>query len=375
MAESSENKSPKRREPLTEKRIDSLKCPAELEQVFLRDTTVPGLAVRCTAAGTKSFVFESKLNRRSMRVTLGLCDHWGIDDVRKAARALAVQIDKGIDPRQAKRELLLVEQQKEQAANELQGRQALENITVAEAWEKYLAQHQSTWSQRHYQDHLTLSQAPGVLKKKQPKNPKSETDRFLREGPLYSLIVRKLVEIDTSVLDATALANISTRKAQTKLAFRLFKTFLKWCVEHKEYKLLIGIIQPKLSSLVEKKFGKNNAKRDALRRVQLESWFCSVRNILNPIISAALQVMLLIGARENEVLSLRWQNIDFELKEILIKDKVEGDRLIPLTPPLGNFTCQTDGQTDAVLLFVHAVILTCMKFIRSMEERKLGVMG
>jgi integrase len=134
------------------------------------------------------------------------------------------------------------------------------------------------------------------------------------------------------VLDATALANISTRKAQTKLAFRLFKTFLKWCVEHKEYKLLIGIIQPKLSSLVEKKFGKNNAKRDALRRVQLESWFCSVRNILNPIISAALQVMLLIGARENEVLSLRWQNIDFELKEILIKDKVEGDRLIPLTP-------------------------------------------
>ena len=44
---------------LTAGMIERLSCPAGKSQAFLRDAKAPGLAVRMTSAGTKSFVFES----------------------------------------------------------------------------------------------------------------------------------------------------------------------------------------------------------------------------------------------------------------------------------------------------------------------------
>ena len=42
--------------------------------------------------------------------------------------------------------------------------------------------------------------------------------------------------------------------------------------------------------------------------------------------------MLLTGARREEVLRLRWVDVDFNWMSLSIKDKVEGERVIPLTP-------------------------------------------
>lgn len=48
----------------------------------------------------------------------------------------------------------------------------------------------------------------------------------------------------------------------------------------------------------------------------------------NPVISAYLQYMLLIGPRPNEPLALRWSDLNFQWRLISIKDKVEGERVI-----------------------------------------------
>ena len=56
---------------LTNERIAALTCPPEKQQSFLWDTESPGLAIRVTASGAKSFIFESKLNRKTIRITLG----------------------------------------------------------------------------------------------------------------------------------------------------------------------------------------------------------------------------------------------------------------------------------------------------------------
>ena len=40
-------------------------------QALLRDTNAPGLRVRVTAAGAKSYVFEAKLKRQTIRRTIG----------------------------------------------------------------------------------------------------------------------------------------------------------------------------------------------------------------------------------------------------------------------------------------------------------------
>ena len=52
----------------------------------------------------------------------------------------------------------------------------------------------------------------------------------------------------------------------------------------------------------------------------------------NPAAAAYLQVLLLTGARPGEVLGLRWEDINVKWKGLTIRDKVEGERVIPLTP-------------------------------------------
>lgn len=309
------------------------KMNGDSQQVFLRDTVVTPLAVRCTSSGAKSFIYEGKLDGKSIRLTLGKCEDWPIDAVRAHAREISVQIDKGIDPRAARRARLQEEQSKVQQLQAQEASEALKEVRVEQAWCDYMEANKSHWGERHLKDHLDLAQKPGVLKEKQPKNPKSEADRYKKEGPLHALMGLKLAEVETNTLDLVMSANIEARKTRTRLAYTLFRTFMRWCAEeHDQYKNIAPITAPKVSKTVKKQFGKTQAKRDSLRKVQLESWFHSVLNIPNPITSACLQVMLLTGARVGEVLAIRWQDIDFKLKEIVINDKVEDSRTIPLTP-------------------------------------------
>lgn len=91
------------RERLTLPRIAAFNCPADKKQAFLWDTDAPRLAVRATA-GAKSFIFETKLNRQTIRRTIGDVKNWNLDDARDEARSLQTLIDKGTDPRELDRE-------------------------------------------------------------------------------------------------------------------------------------------------------------------------------------------------------------------------------------------------------------------------------
>ena len=83
---------------LTPDRIRRFVCPPEKEQDFLGDTEVPSLAVRATTAGAKTFVFEKKLNRQTIRMSIGDVADWAIEDARVEARRLARLVDQDIDP-------------------------------------------------------------------------------------------------------------------------------------------------------------------------------------------------------------------------------------------------------------------------------------
>ena len=52
--------------------------------------------------------------------------------------------------------------------------------------------------------------------------------------------------------------------------------------------------------------------------------------------SAYLQALLLTGARREEMAGLRWEDVDFQWRSLTIRDKVEGTRVIPLTPYLAS---------------------------------------
>ncbi|WP_264629578.1 tyrosine-type recombinase/integrase [Marinobacter sp. ES-1] len=49
-------------------------------------------------------------------------------------------------------------------------------------------------------------------------------------------------------------------------------------------------------------------------------------------ISAYLKILLLTGARRGELATLKWSDVDTRWGSLAIHDKVEGERVIPLTP-------------------------------------------
>lgn len=102
-------------ERLTIDRIRRFACPTDKRQAFLFDTDAPRLAVRATA-NAKSFVFESKLNRQTIRRTIGDTRAWTLEDARAEARRLQTQIDQGIDPREVDREKARVKLAEREAA-------------------------------------------------------------------------------------------------------------------------------------------------------------------------------------------------------------------------------------------------------------------
>lgn len=89
---------------------------------------------------------------------------------------------------------------------------------------------------------------------------------------------------------------------------------------------------PAKTKKARESLGKAGVKQDALLKEQLPAWFDAVRNINNPIAAAYLQVLVLTGARPGEVLGLRWEDVNTKWRGLTIRDKVEGERTIPLTP-------------------------------------------
>src|SRR4051812_31398076 len=85
---------------LTAGLIERLQCPAGKAQAFLRDSKAPALRVRVTPSGVKAFVFEAKLNRDTVRRTIGDVRSWSIEKARSEANRLRVLVDGGHDPRE-----------------------------------------------------------------------------------------------------------------------------------------------------------------------------------------------------------------------------------------------------------------------------------
>jgi integrase len=69
-------------------------------------------------------------------------------------------------------------------------------------------------------------------------------------------------------------------------------------------------------------------------KAQLKDWFNYVRKLETPVNSAYLQSLLITGSRREEMAGLKWADVDFRWHSMTIRDKVEGTRVIPLTPYL-----------------------------------------
>ncbi len=302
---------------LTAGTIERLSCPAGKQQVFMRDSEAPGLRVRVTAAGAKSFVYEAKLNRQTIRRTIGDVKLWSIEQARTEARRLAVVLDGGQDPREIERQ-----QQAAKAADKAAA--AAHAVTVGEAWQRYIEERRPHWGELNYRDHVQMVQAGGVQRERLP-------GVKTMPGPLAALLPLRLADLTAPTIEAWAAKEAKERPARVRLALRLLKAFLRWAASEADLK---GKADPTAASAKKTRevAGKAKPKNDYLQREQLPTWFAHVRQIQNPVISAYLQCLLLTGARREELAELKWEDVNFQWRGMDLKDKVEERRAVPLTP-------------------------------------------
>lgn len=111
------------------------------------------------------------------------------------------------------------------------------------------------------------------------------------------------------------------------------RAFWRWCATRPEYASIIDIQATESKELRDEVPSRKSKKFDVLQRAHLPAWFAAVRHLNNPVISAYLQGLLLLGCRREELADLYCQDVDFQWNSTWIKDKIyEEGRKIPLTP-------------------------------------------
>lgn len=311
--------------------VEAAICPPGRRIATYRDSLEPALMLCVYATGARSFIVEKKLAGKTVRVTIGPTSMQirapkdrrgkpisaGADS--EAAR-LAGLVAQGIDPR-AEKAATMASQAADRQAQKAE-RAKLE-VSGLDAWAVYCEDRREHWGARNHADHLKMVQAGGAERKR-------SREKLTKPGPLRSLLDRPLAQVDAAAVEEWVSREAKVRPARAALGFRLVRAFLNWCGEHPEYRNIVQADAHR-GRRTRERVPKAGAKNDVLQREQLKAWFAEVGK-LPPVPAAYLQCLLLVGARREELAGLRWEDVDFAWKALRIRDKVEGERTIPLTP-------------------------------------------
>ena len=326
---------------LTAGRVAAFTCPAGSAQRFLWDTDTPTLALRVTPTGRKTFVFEARLKGATIRKPIGTAADWPIGKARSEAQRLKMLVDAGTDPRQLERE-----QDAAKVVERVQAaaQRSAETLTVSEAWSAYLVERRPHWGALHYADHVRLSKAGGETCSRGARGGRTVTVA----GPLHPLLALRLRDLNAATVEAWAAREGKSRPTAARLSWRLLKAFLGWCAEQPQYAALLPASNPAKTKRSREALGRAGVKTDALLREQLPGWFAAVLKMQNPVTAAYLQTLLLLGARPGEVLELRWEDVNTKWRGLTIRDKVEGERVVPFTPYVWHLLTRLPRRSEFV---------------------------
>jgi integrase len=325
----------------TGSKIAEFTCPTGKKQHIYWDGKQPGLGLRVTAGGSKSYIFEASLKApkgikgRTVRITIGDTKTYTLAQAQAQAATYKTDTNKGIDPRQVTADALAAEQFARAAkVQQLAIEKAKSELIARSAWNAYLAHPRpatgkKSWGSLHSADHDIAANPGGMTCKIGGKTAKP--------APLAALLCMPLHAITHQVVRDWLAIECQTRPTFAHNCLRKFRAFIKWCSEHSEYQHVvhadccINDAVRDITPISQTKAG------DCLQREQLLDWFAAVRQIDNSVISAYLQALLVTGARRGEMAVLRWEDVEFNPRwaSMTIRDKVDGVRTIPLPPYLG----------------------------------------
>ncbi len=259
------------REKLTEKRVQA--AQPQSTEVLLWDSTTPGLALRIGPSGVKSYVVQkdSRVTRRSMRITIGRSPRWSLADARTEARELLRAIDQGRDPRA----------ERKQAADR--------GMTLTEAITK------------HTERMVRRSAQPGSVK----------VLREELEKHLASWLTRPLGDLDPAVVRARHL-ELSIKHSDGRggpyLANRVMRNLRAVHRSARRVSKSLPVDPP----TVDVEWNPERPRTEPIAWVDLAAWRVTIDSYRSMVRRDYLLFMLFTGLRRTDAAAIRFGEVDFE---------------------------------------------------------------
>ncbi|MEP3014368.1 tyrosine-type recombinase/integrase [Roseibium polysiphoniae] len=297
---------------LSKRRIDAAK-PGE-QRIFLWDDTLKGFGLVVMPTGKKSFILQYRtLEGRSRRLTLGTYGALTPDQAKTMATKALAQIKQGLDPMEDRRA----------------GREA---PTINDMMERYIAEYVELHNRPTTQKHIKWIFEKVIRPK-------------LGHLKVASIKRRDLVKVHTKLAKTPSKANHML--AYLSKAFNLAEIW-GWREEQTNPVRLIKRYKENERDryLTNEELTRLGRVLDEAEKIGLP-WIIKVkgkntrhlaknaetrRSPVNPMAIKALRLLLMTGARLNEILSLEWRHVDFDVGTVALPGrKGNGRRAHPVS--------------------------------------------
>jgi integrase len=246
---------------LTKQVIDETPFPSA-GQVFVRDTGLPGFALRVTP-GRKSFILEKRIRGRMRRLTIGPYGPLTVDQARKLAAAHVGAIAQGDDPAQVRQD-------------------RLHEPTFADLTAQYLERHA-------------------------PRKRSGRDDRGMLNTHLLVFRTRKLTDLDRNDVAGlhAQVGDTAPYRANRLVALlrKMFNLARDW-----------GLYEGENPATRIQLFHEESRDR-FVQPEELPRLFQAIAEEADPSVRAVVLTALLTGARRTEVLTMQWDEVSLTRAE------------------------------------------------------------
>ena len=258
------------------KTLDSLKLPDKNKRHYFYDTKIKGLELMVTEQGTKSFKVYRKFNGKPVRVTLGKYPEMTIENARNEAQRVIADMISGKNPNEEKKNIR-------------------SETTFGEMFKIFMERHSKITKKSWIAD-------------------EQDVPRFLNhwfERKLSTITKQEIQLIHEKIRKENGLYQANRMLARIHI---IYNKAIEW-----------GWSGTNPASSI-KKF-KEKSRDRFLHPDELPRFFESLEAEPNSTIKDYIYVSLFTGARKSNVLSMKWEDINFERCEWLIPETKNGESL------------------------------------------------
>lgn len=284
----------------TKAALNSLALPLPGKRTEIYDSKTPGLIVRVTHTGAKSFTAYRRVNDKPQRVRLGRYPDMSIEQARKAAAKALSKMADGIDPVAERR------------ANQTRC------ITLQNVLDAYVESHELK---------------PGTVK---------DYCRAIDETAA-DWLNKPLLSITKEMIERRHRRRGERSKARTNNAMRVLRALFNYATA--EYEDADGnpliIVNPVKRISATRAWYRVPRRQSVIKNYQFPAWFNAVVNLRGKrkgaragVVRIYLLAVVFTGLRKEEGAQLKWPDIDFGDRTFTVNDPKNRDRH---TLPLPDF--------------------------------------